>query len=79
MVTQVVREFGPTDYFTRNPAMMICRYPTRGEMDVTQGEISLAFLACVERDTATTYLFSVAGSQQGSRVKRLIRTYHVKF
>lgn len=79
VVNQVVREFGPTDYFTRNPAMMICRYPTRGELDLSTGEASLAFLSCVDTTTATTFLFSAAGSPQGARVKRLLRTYHVKF
>jgi hypothetical protein len=79
VITQVVREFGPMDFYTRNPAQMICRYPTRGELDVSTGEISLAFLSCVERTTATTYLFSVQGSPAGSRVKRLLKTYHVKF
>jgi len=79
VVNQVVREFGPMDYYKRNPAMMICRYPTRGELNLQTGEISLAFLSCVERTTATTYLFSVAGSPQGSRVRRMIRTYHVKY
>ena len=79
VVNQVVREFGPIDYYTRNLAMMICRYPTRGELNVLNGEISLGFLSCVEKTTATTYLFSVAGSPQGSRVRRLLKTYHVKF
>ena len=79
VVNNVVREFGPTDYFTRNNGQLICRYPTRGQLDITAGEISLAFLACVERTTATTYLFSVSGSPAGSRVRRLIQTYHVKF
>jgi len=79
VVNMVVREFGPADYFTRNPAQQICRYPTRGEMDVTTGEASLAFLSCVDTTSATTFLFSAAGTAQGARVKRLIRTFHVKF
>lgn len=74
---QVVREFGPQDYFLRNPARMICRYPTRGEMDLSTGEQSLSFLSCVENTTATTFLFSVRGSAEGYRIQRLIRTYHV--
>ncbi|MBN8891514.1 MAG: hypothetical protein J0H91_14605 [Rhodospirillales bacterium] len=79
VVNQVVREFGPTDYFTRNPAMMICRYPTRGEMDLSTGERSLAFLSCVDTTTATTFLFTVANSPGGARVVRMLSAYHVKF
>jgi hypothetical protein len=79
VVNMVVREFGPTDYFTRNPAALICRYPTRGELDLSTGEQSLAFLSCVETTNATTFLFSAAGSTKGARVKRLLRTYDVTF
>jgi hypothetical protein len=77
VVNMVVREFGPTDYFTRNPARQICRYPTRGELDLSTGEQSLAFLSCVEQATATTFLFSTRGTPEGARVVRLLRTYHV--
>jgi hypothetical protein len=79
VITQVVREFGPVDYFNRNPARMICRYPTRGQMDVSTGENSLSFLSCVDTTTATTFLFSVQGTAQGARVKRLLQTYHVRY
>lgn len=77
--TMVVREFGPTDYFGRNPATLICRYPTRGEMDISTGEQSLAFLSVVDRTTVITYLFAAAGSPQGARIKRLIRTYRADY
>jgi hypothetical protein len=80
ITTQVVREFGPQSYFTRNPAQELCRYPTRGEMQVGNGEISLAFLSCVDTTTATTFLFAVSGgSAAGLRINRLIRAYHVKY
>lgn len=75
----VVREFGPQDYYTRNPATQLLRYPTRGELDLSTGEQSLGFLSCVERNTAITYLFSVAGAAGGYRVKRLIRTYRADY
>jgi hypothetical protein len=78
-INMVVREFGPTDYFTRNPATQICRYPTRGEIDIMGGEMSLAFLSCVERTSATTFLFSVVNSKEGARVRRLLRTYEANF
>jgi hypothetical protein len=79
VVNMVVREFGPTDYFTRNPAQLICRYPTRGEMDLSTGEQSLAFLSCVERTSAATFLFTAAGSKDGARVVRFLRRYDVNF
>jgi hypothetical protein len=70
-----VREFGPTDYFKRNPAREICRYPTRLEMDLSTGEKSLAFLSCVENTSATTFLFSTKGTSEGARVVRMLREY----
>jgi hypothetical protein len=76
----VVREYGPTDYFTRSQSgIQLCRYPTRGQMDPSLGEISLGFLSCVDRTTATTFLFGVRGTPQGSRITRLIQTYHVSY
>jgi len=78
-VNQVVREFGPAEFYTRNPAKMLCRYPTRGQLDIMGGEISLAFLSCVEKTTATTFLFSVRSSMEGARVGRLLETYEAKF
>jgi hypothetical protein len=79
VINMVVREYGPTDYFTRNNGLMICRYPTRSEMDLSTGEQSLAFLACVEQTSATTFLFSARGTNEGARVVRVLRTYEVNF
>ena len=78
-VNSVVREFGPADYYTRNPAQVICRYPTRGQLDIMGGEISLAFLSCVEKTSATTFLFSVRQDKEGARVGRLLETHEVAF
>jgi hypothetical protein len=77
--TMEVREYGPTDYFKRNPARQICRYPTRLEMDLSTGEQSLAFLSCVENTSATTFLFSTKGTKEGARVVRVLHTYDVNF
>ncbi len=79
VITQVVREFGPVDYFNRNAGQLICRYPTRGQMDLTTGESSLSFLSCVDNTTASTFLFSVQTSPEGARVKRFLQGYHVLF
>ncbi len=78
-VTQVVREFGPSDYFLRHPGTQLCRHPTRGQLDIMGGEISLSFLSCVETNTATTFLFSVRSSMEGARVGRLIEVYEDEF
>ncbi|MEK6239175.1 MAG: hypothetical protein N2C14_31035 [Planctomycetales bacterium] len=86
-VTKVVREFGPTDYFLRNPGTMICRYPTSGELDPgaytgdPAGETSLAFLSCVETNCATTFLFSVKASMLAPEftVRRLLAKHFVEF
>ncbi|MEO3389013.1 hypothetical protein [Mesorhizobium sp. CAU 1741] len=79
VIGQAVREFSPQDYFKRNPAQLICRYPTRQELDLSTGEQSLSFLSCVENNTATTYLFSAKGAGTGAQICRLIRAYHVRF
>jgi hypothetical protein len=80
VIVQEVREYGPSDFYLRtNGGTQLCRYPTRGELNVQNGEISLGFLSCVDVNTATTFLFAVAGSPQGSRVRRLLKTYHVRF
>ena len=78
-LNQVVREFGPADYYTRNRGQMLCRYPTRGQLDIMGGEISLSFLSCVEKTTATTFLFSVRPSPDGARVGRLLETHAASF
>lgn len=77
---QVLREFGPADYAIRNNfGQPLCRYPTRGQLDVMRGEISLAFLSCVEINSATTFLFSVRSDTEGARVGRLLETYTAIF
>ena len=84
-INKVVREFGPGDFYTRNIAQQLCRYPTRGELRLGKvigdpaGEDSLNFLSCVERTKATTFLFSMKGTMEGVRVKRLLATHEVDF
>lgn len=78
-ITRVPKEFGPKDYFSRHPAKQICRYPTRGQLDVTVGEISLAFLSCVEATSATTFLFSVLQDKEGARVGRVIQEFEADY
>ena len=75
VINQVVREFGPKDYFTRNPGREICRHETRGEIDILGGETSLGFLSCVEMNSATTFLYAVKGSKEGYNVVRLLKEY----
>ncbi len=75
VINQVVREFGPKDYFTRNPGTEICRHETRGEIDILGGETSLGFLSCVEMNSATTFLYAVKGSKEGYNVVRLLKEY----
>ncbi len=75
VINQVVREFGPRDYFTRNPGREICRHETRNEIDILAGETSLGFLSCVETNSATTFLYSVKGSKDGYDVVRFLREY----
>jgi hypothetical protein len=79
IINEVVRESSPVDYFTRNPGTQICRYPTRGEINILGGEMSLAFLSCVERTTATTFLFAVKNSAEGARVMRVLHEYNANF
>jgi hypothetical protein len=84
-ITQVLHEFGPTDYYTRHPARQICRYPTRGELNVgafigdPNSEDSLNFLACVELTKVTTFLFATKGSVEGGKVKRVLNTYEATY
>jgi hypothetical protein len=80
-----VREFGPTDYYTRNPALMICRYPTRGEL-LTGAKIGaggaedcLNFLSCVEQNSATTFLFSTKVTPDGYRIARVLARHWTRF
>jgi len=84
-INKVVREFGPTDYYTGKPAAKLCRYPTRGELLTGAfigdpgAEDSLNFLSCVEGTNATTFLFSMKSTTAGVRVKRLLATHWQKF
>jgi len=84
-ITRVVHEFGPKDYYKRNIGTKICRYPTRGELQLgavigdPTAENSLNYLSCVEKTRATTFLFSFQSgdASKGARVGRLLAT-HVK-
>src|SRR5579862_2468898 len=75
VINEVVREYSPKDYFTRNPGKEICRYPTRQELRVRDGENYLAFLSVVERDAAMTFLFAYKNTPEGRRVTRLVHDY----
>lgn len=77
-IKQVAREFGPKGHFLGTGAVEICRHETRGQLSLgayigdPAGEDCLNFLSCVERTSATTFLFSTKGTQDGVRVKRLL-------
>lgn len=78
-ITQVVREFGPRSHYAGIAgAVEICCHPTRGQLALGKvigdptGEDCLNFLSCVERTSATTFLFSTKGTMDGVRVKRLL-------
>ena len=82
-INNEVRESSPQDFYMRNPGQMLCRYPTRGELQTggyigdPTAETSLAFLSCVETTSATTFLFSVKASQTAPEftVRRLLQKH----
>ncbi len=79
MINEVVRETGPTDHFTRNPGTQICRYPTRQQLRVQDGEHYLAFLSVVDRNAAMTFLFAYKNTPEGRRITRLVNDYYATF
>jgi hypothetical protein len=79
IINEVVREYSPTDHYTRNPGTLICRYPTRQQLRVQDGENYLAFLSVVDRTAAMTFLFAYRNTPEGRRITRLVDDFYATF
>jgi hypothetical protein len=79
---QVRKEYGPQQYMTTLAKRELCRHETRGQLtdeEKTNGRSFLAFLSCVERDKATTFLYSYAGGAEGNQILRLVDKFVDEF
>ena len=77
----VRHEYGPQDYMLQRTKKQLCRHETRSVMtDLEKSQMCfLAFLSCVERHKATTYLYCYKSQQNGNKVGRLVETYVDRF
>ena len=79
VINEVVREYSPTDFYTRNPGTLICRYPTRQQLRTKDGENYLAFLSVVDTTAAMTFLFAYKNTPEGRRITRLVDDFYARF
>jgi hypothetical protein len=80
---EVRKEYGPQEYMKALSKAKLCRHETRGQLtdeEKTGGKRFLAFLSCVELDSATTFLYSYEGrGLEGNRILRLVDKFVDEF